>query len=320
MNEKKSRILYIKRFLEEHTDEKHPAIIADILAYLETLGIETSRQTIAREIEQLTEAGVDVICNAGKPNQYFIGDRHFELPELKLLVDAVMASRFIPPRKADALIEKLSSFASNHQSGELRRSLYTDKQARSTGSKAYITVDLLYTAESTGMKIVCKYFEWGADKKKVYKHGRQDYYFSPYGLVWNNDRYYAVGWSDTHERIITLRVDRIAAAKLADEPAVPRPDGFDMSFYSEKVFQMYDGPVQDITMHCETNMMKHVIDRFGDDVKTEILDTEQFAAHVRVPASPTFFSWVFTFDGGIRLTSPEDVVEKYQEMLTIALR
>ena len=109
MPEKKSRILYIKQYLEEYADELHPVTIADVLSHLETVGIEASRQTVARELEQLAEAGVDVVCNAGKPNQYFIGERHFEMPELKLLADAVRASRFIPPRKANALIKKLSS-------------------------------------------------------------------------------------------------------------------------------------------------------------------------------------------------------------------
>ena len=207
MSEEKSRILYIKRFLEEYADELHPVTVNDILAHLEALGVETSRHTVMRELEQLTEAGIDVVCNKGKPNQYFIGDRHFEMPELKLLVDAVMASRFIPPRKADKLIKKLSQLSSTHQSGELHRSLYTDKKARAVSDKAYITVDMLYTAESTGRKIVCKYFEYDADKKKVYRRNRRDYRFSPYGLVWNNDHYYTVGWSDDHEKIITLRVD-----------------------------------------------------------------------------------------------------------------
>lgn len=320
MPEKKSRILYIKQYLEEYADELHPVTIADVLSHLETVGIEASRQTVARELEQLAEAGVDVVCNTGKPNQYFIGERHFEMPELKLLADAVRASRFIPPRKANDLIKKLSCFASTHQSGELRRSLYTDKQARPVGDKAYITVDLLYTAESTGKKIICKYFEWGADKKKSYKHGRREYYFSPYGLVWNNDRYYAVGWSDRHEKIITLRVDRITAPKLTDLLAVPKPEDFDMAFYAENVIQMYDGPMCDVTLRCENNMMKHVIDRFGEDIKTKILDTEHFAAYVCVPASPTFFAWVFTFEGGIQITAPEDVAASYKKMLKTALR
>ena len=318
MDDKKNRILYIKRFLEEQTDDDHTATLADILAYLTAAGIETSRYTVARELEQLTEAGIDVVRNIGKPNQYFIGNRHFEMPELKLLVDAVMASRFIPPKKADDLIKKLSGFASVHLSGELRRSLYTDKQARPVGEKAYITVDRLHTAVNKKQKIVCKYFEWGADKKRVFKHGRRDYHFSPYGLIWNNDRYYAVGWSDGHGKIITLRVDRIADPQLTEIPAVPVPEGFDMAFYAESVINMYDGSMRDVTLYCESDTMKHVIDRFGENVQTELLDAGRFAAYVSVPASPTFFAWVFTFGGNIRIAAPEDVAGSYRDMIKAA--
>jgi len=313
MPDKKNRILYIKRYLEEHTDENHPATIADIIDYLSGEGIPASRQTVAREIEELTEAGFDIICNAGRPSEYFCGERCFELPELKLLVDAVQASRFIPPRKAVKLIDKLSGFASHHQAGTLRRSLYTDKPAHPSGDKAYITVDMLHNAVNTGKKITCKYFDWDAEKKKTYKHRRQDYHFSPYGLVWNNDRYYTVGWSDSHDKIITLRVDRIAVPKLTDNPAVPKPDGFNMAFYAESVIQMYDGPLCDVTLVCENEMMKHIIDRFGENTKTQILDAEHFAAYVRVPASPTFFAWVFTFGGDINIAAPEDVAHSFRE-------
>ena len=318
MSKDKSRILYIKRYLEEYADEQNPVTVTDILTHLESMGVETSRHTISRELQQLLESGVDVICNKGKPNQYFVGDRHFEIPELKLLIDAVMASRFIPPHKADALIEKLSYFTSVHQSGELHRSLYTDKQMRSVSDKAYITVDMLYTAESTGKKIVCKYIEYGADKKKAHRHSERDYSFSPYGLVWNNDRYYTVGWSDAHKKIITMRVDRIATPNLTEEPAALKPDDFDMAFYAESIIQMFDGEMRDITLTCKNEMMMHIIDRFGEDVKTEILDTDRFAAFVRVPASPTFYAWAFTFGGAIRITAPDDVAESYHDMLMAA--
>jgi predicted DNA-binding transcriptional regulator YafY len=305
--------------MEEYADELHPVTVTDILVHLKADGVEASRPTITRELDYLTEIGVDVICNDGKPKQYFIGERHFELPELKMLVDAVRASRFIPPKKAETLINKLSGFASAHQSGELRRSLYTDKQTRPVGDKAYITVDRLYTAENTGKKIVCKYFDWNAKKEKEFKHGNQNYYFSPYGLVWNNDRYYAVGWSDSHGKIITLRVDRIAEPKLTKHPAAPKPDTFDMAFYAESVINMYDGVMRDVILRCENDMMKHIIDRFGEDVKTEIANTEQFIARVRVPASPTFFAWVFTFGGAIRIAAPNDTVECYRNMLKSAM-
>ena len=319
MIETKSRLLTVKRFLEEQTDEAHPVTLADVLGHIEAEGFSTTKKTLAQDIEELVESGVDVVCNPGHPNEYFIGDRHFELPELKLLVDAVRASRFIPPRKAEALIGKLTAMASRHQADELRRSLYAGKPARPLEDKAYVTVDLLHAAVNTGKKITCKYFEWNADKKKVYKHRRQDYHFSPYGLVWNNDRYYAVGWSDSHGKVITLRVDRIAVPKLTDADAAPRPEGFDMAFYAESVIQMYDGPVRDVTLLCDNEMMRHVIDRFGEDVDTKVSDDEHFLARVSVPASPTFFAWVFTFGGGIRIAAPDDVASAYLEMAKSAL-
>jgi len=315
----KSRILYIKQFLEEYADEDHPKCVADILAHLKSVGIESSRQSVTRELKLLSEAGVDVICNDGKPKQYVIGDRGFELPELKLLVDAVMASRFIPPHKADDLIKTLSRYASKHQAEELRRTLYTDKQARPVGDNAYLTVDTLHAAVNAKKKIVHKYYDWGTDKQRFLKHDQKEFYFSPYGLIWNNDKYYVVGWSENREKVITLRVDRIAAPKMTETEAVPEPEGFDMNYYANQVFQMYDDDVRDVTLICENEMMKHVIDQFGEDVNTAIIDTSRFAAYVNVPPSPTFFAWVFTFLGGIKIAEPEYVAEKYREMLKKAL-
>ncbi|MDR0490793.1 MAG: hypothetical protein LBH28_06075 [Oscillospiraceae bacterium] len=175
MESSKCRILCVKRFLETNTDENHPATMRDILAHLESEGIPAGRASVIRDIEQLIAAGVDVVCNGCKRNEYFIGEGRFELLELKLLVDAVQTSHFISPQKSAALIGKLSSFASIHQAGDLRRSLYTDKQSRPDCDKAYLTVDLLHAVINAGKKVTFKYYEWSGDKKKVYKHGRRDY-------------------------------------------------------------------------------------------------------------------------------------------------
>ena len=116
-----------------------------------------------------------------------------------------------------------------------------------------------------------------------------------------------------------MRVDRIAVPKLSNETAIPKPNDFDMAFYAETVIQMYDGPVRDVTLHCTNEMMKYVIDRFGEDINAGILDTERFYANVRVPASPTFFAWVFTFRGAIHINTPDDVAAKYKDMLMKSL-
>jgi predicted DNA-binding transcriptional regulator YafY len=314
MDSKKSRILYVKRYLETQTDETHPATVTDILAYLDGIGAKADRRTVASDVGQLIESGEDVVCDTGKRYEYFVGDRHFELPELKLLIDAVQASRFISPKKTDALIQKLTAFASVHQARELERHLYTDKQAKADNEKIYITIDLLHTAINAGKQVDFKYYEYDRNKKKVYKHKRKTYHFSPYGLIWSDDRYYVIGFSESHGKVIKFRVDRIAVPELTENPAVPEPEGFDMSVYARSVFQMYDGPVREVTLVCENDLMKAVIDRFGEEVKTRVLDDERFKATVSVSASPTFFGWVFSFSGRMIIAAPEDVAENYRAL------
>lgn len=230
---KKNRILYIEKLLTEQTDEQHPVTVTNILTYLDGLGITANRRTVMSDISQLQEVGLDVVCNKSRQNQYFIGDRQFELPELKLLVDAVQASKFISTKKSKVLIDKLSALASVHQSDELNRQLYVDKQVKAI----YYTVDLLHAIINAKKQVEFKYYEYNQHKKKVYKHNGKVYVLSPYGLIWNNDSYYVIGYCKSHDKIIKFRVDRIAHPKISEASAVPKPDDFNIAEYSKTVFQ-----------------------------------------------------------------------------------
>ena len=315
MAEKKNRILYIQRYLEEQTDEAHPAVIANILAYLALEGITANRRTAAQGIDQLIEAGVDVVCNKGRPNKYFIGDRHFEIPELKLLIDAAQASNFLTAKRSKALIGKLLVLASRHQSVTLTDGLYYDSQVKPKNENAYVTADLLLEAVSAKKRVRFMYYEYTPDKKKTYKHNRQIYEFSPWRFIWNNDSYYVVGHSENHGKAIRFRIDRIAAPKPTKLDAVPMPEDFDLAAFVKSVFSMYDGPLLDVTLKCENALMKTIIDRFGENVHTAIADAGHFYAKVSVLASKTFYGWIFGMDGSIAITAPAEAVETYRKML-----
>lgn len=131
----KNRPLHILKYLWDHTDEEHPAIITDILAHLEGCGIHTNRKTVASDLADLQDSGFDVVCNKSRQNQYFIGSRSLELAELKMIVDAIQAAKFISESKSLTLIEKVSSLASPHQAEQLKRRLYVEgNQAQSSSS------------------------------------------------------------------------------------------------------------------------------------------------------------------------------------------
>jgi len=314
--EKKNRILYVKRYLEEQADETHPATVADILAYLTDMGITANRRTIMLDIEQLMEAGIDVVCNKSRQNQYFIGDILFEIPELKLLVDAAQASKFLTAKRSRALIDKLLSLTSTHQAEVLRDSLYTDRHTKPVNEIAYITTDILLTAINTKRRVQFMYIEYSPDKQKTYKHNRRIYELSPWHFAWDNDKYYVIGHSESHGKPAKFRVDRIAAPKLTNIEALPTPDEFDLASFLRAVFQMYDGTLLDVTLRCENAMMNTIIDRFGYDVNTVKSGAGHFNATVSVLASKTFYGWVFGMDGSIEIVAPTEAVSAYSDMLS----
>jgi len=266
------------------------------------------------DIEQLIEAGVDVICTKSRQNQYFVGVRHFETPELKLLIDAAQASRFLTAKRSSALINKLLALTNRHQAKNLLIGIYHG-QAKQKNEKGYIVADLLLKAIQAKCRVRFMYLEYTPEKKKIYKHGQRIYELSPWAFVWSDDSYYIIGHSKTHGKAAKFRVDRIAAPKLANLPATPAPEDFDLAAYMKSTFQMFDGPLLDITLKCKNEMMKTIVDRFGEDVHTGVADTAHFYAKVRVSASKTFYGWLFGMDGDIQIIAPAEAVRAYNAMI-----
>jgi len=316
----KIRILYVYKYLIQHTDEEHPATIADITAYLKTEGISAGRKTISADIDHLQEIGVDVVCTKSRQNLYFIGSRSLQLPELKLLVDAVQAAKFISKDKSMALIDKLSGMAGNHQAAELNRRLYIDGLPKTDNEEIYYTVDLLYSAINQGQQIVFKYREYLQGNEPVFKHDGQVYVFSPYDLVWSNDAYYVFGFSESHGKVVKFRVDRLYRPALNGAPGVPKPEDYDIAALCKRLFMMYDAEVRSVELLCENNMMKAIIDRFGNTVQTSVVDDGHFSFNAEVSVSPTFYAWLFTYAGKIRILSPQSVLDGYREHLNRAMR
>lgn len=310
----KDRTLYVLKYLWENTDEEHPATVSDILSALANEGIKVERHALMSDMEKLIEFGIDIVCVKSSPNKYFIGQRTFELPELKLLVDAVESSHFISATKSHNLVEKLYGMTSTYQAAELNRHLYIDGRVKSDCKTLYYTVDLIHKAIKEQRRIRFKYVEYTIEKKKVYKHGGCVYEFSPYAMLWHDDRYYVLGFSERHGKIAKFRVDRIAKAEPTELSAKAVPADFDPVSYLKNIIAMYDGKMERVRLKCEPDMMKVIIDRFGADVQTESLD-DGFIAEVNVSVSPTFFGWVLGFAGKIKIVSPQSVAAEYKKAL-----
>ena len=309
---KPNRTLWVFKYLWEQTDDEHPATIADIISFLDTQGIAVKDyRVIQADIADLAAMGIDIIEDRSRHYEYSIGTRHFEVPEVKLLVDAVQSSRFISQKKSKALIKKLSAFVGPQDANVIKRQLYVDQRFKATNESIMRIVDSIQDAITDHTKVTFQYFDYSLSKKKVARHDGDYYLVSPYSLIWNGDNYYMVGYSEDKGRVQKFRVDRIDHLSVVDEPRVKPPKDYNVGDFFSQEFSMMSGKETEVELLVENALMNNIIDHFGEDVKTEIADNEHFRVHVTVGLSPTFYGWLFASQGRIILLQPKEAVDEF---------
>ncbi len=310
-----NRTLIIFKYLWETTDESHPVSLADISAFLKQNEITADPRTLRKDIEQLIEFGVDIVKDRRVQNLYHVASRHFEAPEVKLLIDAVQSARFITPRKSKALVKRLSSFVAPGDTALLNRHLYIDSRSKATNESIYLNVDRIQTAITEQKKISFCYFDYSPAKERVLRHGGKVYSVSPFAMLWNNDTYYLVGFHDHRQQISKFRVDRIVQMEVTDETALKKPKDFDVSEFFTQEFSMLNGKECRVTLLCENILMNSIIDRFGEDVPAQTVGADHFSVQVTVDLSGNFYGWVFSSAGKMRITEPQEAVEGFRKVL-----
>lgn len=317
----KARLLFLERYLLEHTDDHHFLTTEDILALCREHGFKSQRATVGDDMGLLSAAGLDVIQervaeNRTAMNAYHIGSRLFELAELRMLVDAVSSSRFITVEKSDQLVSKLAMLTNEQNRSSLTGKVYNADRMKTSNLSVFVIMDLIRTAIDAGRKLSFHYWDYTIRKEKVLRHGGELYVASPYALIWDDDRYYMAAWSDKRQKIVKYRVDRMCDVNMLEEPAVA-DDSFNPAVYSRSVIRMFDDdlPETQVTLLCENRLMQNVLDRFGEETETEVAGIKSFRARVKVVPSSTFLSWVFQYQGDILIESPAEVRTQYEQML-----
>ena len=350
------RLIYILQYLISYTDAEHTTSINILRNHLKTeYNIDVGRDAIRDDLQALMDTGLPVEKRLATQNRYHWNSVPFETAELKVLIDAVTASRFLTEGRSTQLTEKLLTLTSRYEAERLRRHIITEGRVTSGNERGYYIVDAINEAIEKDQRVRFQYTDYNINKVIENRHNGAWYSFSPYILLWDGDYYYTVGWCDSlallttepagaeskearrkrskepetialpfNPGIRTFRLDRIAQQPLLlDEPAVPAPEAFDPSIYRNSVFRMYgtDETVE-VQLLCHRSTMRALIDRFGPGVSTQPVDEDHFRAAVTVCPSQTFYRWVFGWgwDGSIVIEGPEEVRRQYQKMLRKALR
>jgi len=312
-NDNKLRLLCIAKILYERTDEDHYLTTRQLVEILKTdYNLPTHRQTIAEEIKSLQLMGMDIEVYKSTQNRIRLVSRKFEQAELKLLVDAVVSSKFISTQQSVQLTEKLSELASCHKAEELKRNILVEGKVKTSNKKVPLIIDAVNNAINVKRKIAFYYFHYNEKKRKVLKNDGKPYVFSPYHLVWNGDFYYMVGWSDKHEKITTFRIDRVKEVpEILEDKAIKKPKEFDINKHINEAFHMFDCEKQEVTLRCDNDVMDAMIDKFGEKVKVTNHDDGTFEITETIAVSNVFYSWIFGFGRRVIIIKPEAVRAGY---------
>ncbi len=317
----KGKLLVLLRLLWERTDEAHGMTAAQLLDALAQEGISAERKSLYSDLETLRQFGMDVEKRQGKTTEYALASRDFELPELKLLVDAVQSSRFITKKKTETLIRKLERLTSNYEARQLSRQVYVSNRVKSDNERIYYGVDRIHAAISENRQIRFQYFEWNAHKQRVLRHDGAYYQVSPWALSWTDENYYLVAYDAEAQKIKHYRVDKMLNISQTEEKRLGEQcfGEFDMAVYSRGVFGMYGGEETLVTLRCADHLAGVMLDRFGHDINILPQSDGTFLFSVRIQISPLFLTWLMNFGDGVRVESPQSVIDRYTALARQAL-
>ncbi len=307
--DQKLKILYIRDYLEKNSHPNHPVTANELMEMLwQDYEIRCERKTIYSDIEALKEYGLDIIALPGKNGGYYIDSRNFDLPEIKLLVDAVQSSRYLTEQKSRELIEKLCKECSVHDARLLRRTVTVAGRVKSMNESIYNNLDYIQEAIAQNKQITFRYFDWNIKGQRAYRN--KPYAASPYGLCHDNDYCYLVSWTERHGTT-SFRVDRMSNILISDQSRIPCPELTGKAFteYANRTFYMFAGETMQVRLRFHNSMINVVIDRFGRQTLLIPDGQEHFIFTVPVAISPMFLSWVMGFGDKAQILSPQAAVE-----------
>ena len=316
-NCQKIKLLLIVEILRQETDEEHTIGTGELCRRLVEKGITCDRRTLSRDITTLNAFGYEVIMRrVGHENTYYMRECGFSVPELKILIDAVQAASFITPDKSDTLMRKIAALGGSHEAEVLMRNKICFNTRKHTNEEIYYIVEALEAAIAQKKKVEFFYFDLNENRERIYRRKKKRYSVNPMAMVFSRDNYYLLCYAGPAEGICVYRLDRMEKVEIIDEEVPPEAvlETKDVSEYTKQVFSMYGGPAENIVIRFDNSIIGYVYDKFGEDTKIIRHDDNTCVATVTVQISPTFWGWVFQFEGKLRIISPEYLADDLRKV------
>lgn len=314
-NYQKIKLLKIMEILRQETDEEHPMTKVELAARLVAMNVSCSPRSLIRDIKLLNEQGYEIMERLiGHEKAYFVCDRSFSVPELKILIDAVQAASFVTNKKTGELIDKIAALGGSHRAAILKGNMVKFNTRKHRNETIYYTVGFIEDAIQRNKKIIFRYFDLDENGQKVYRRDGHHYVVEPVALVFNEDNYYLIVYSEKHDGTANYRVDRIDSVEIIDDPISDKARSLrrKVARYTEEAFKMFNGQPETITLRFTDKLIGPVLDKFGEVTKMTRVDDHTIEATVQVRIAPTFWGWLFQFGTDMDIMEPEALKEEYK--------
>ena len=313
----KSRILFLLNWLRDNTDEESPVSATELKKQFRAIGMNPTAATLRDDIATLRESGYDIDIREvnGVATWYKYLDREWSASEVQILIDAVASSQFISKEKSRQLIDRLATLAGPSERQHLAPGIRIEDQMKAQNEFVLYTIQNIRQAMEEDRQIKFMYFEYTPEMERKPKHGGYEYVVSPYATIWKQDRYYLIGWSEKHGGVARFRIDRMEVPEITKETRRPAPEDLRLEDNSDRIFSMFDGPEEEVTLRFKPELMNQIVDQFGTGVRLSNQKKNSVDATVKVHLSPTFYGWLFQYVGEMTVVSPEYVWRQYMEKM-----
>ncbi|MGL5550009.1 MAG: helix-turn-helix transcriptional regulator [Culicoidibacterales bacterium] len=321
----KLRLLYLQQILLEETNEQYPLTVEELIQRLYDVGLSAERKTIYADMKILEAFGLDLICeqrNHNRANHYYIGQQQFQLPEVKLLIDAVQFSKFITPKKSRELIEKITQLTNHHEAAWLKERLVVQQVNKKVNEQIYISLDLILEALRQKKRITFTYWHYNLQRELVAKYAGERYEVTPYALTLYEHRYYLIAYHQRYQKLAHFRVDLLKDVALSEKCAevVAEYEAFNVAEYTSGMFSMMKGERQRVELCWHKKQWNAVVDRFGPQVFVIAETQTHVTIAVEIECCTAFYAWVFKFGNDVVIQAPKQVKQAYIDYLQAALR
>lgn len=322
-NAYKIKLVKLLEILRQDSDEDNYLTTGYLLKKLAEEGIECDRRTLYVDIDLLNSYGYEVLCekSIGKPNKYCVADRSFDVSELRILMDAVQASKFITEKKTDKLLEKIADLAGSHKAELLQSNVVDFNTAKSDNENIFYSISEINGAIEKGKKVSFEYFDYNYKHERVLRRDGKRYYVNPLATVFADDNYYLIAYYAKHEGVVHYRIDRMDHVEIVENQPIDRYKGekFDLKKHKKTVFAMYQGEKETVEFVADESILVPIFDTFSKNVKLYPLGSGKYRFKASVQLSPVFYGWCMSFGDKLKITAPATVADKFVEFIKTTL-